>query len=168
MVDVRVLIIQDIQDFRTIRLRALKEHPEAFGSSYESEAALSPQEMGKWLDGSIFGAYDEGHLIGIISIRQSNSQKTKHRANIGAMYVASEARGKGTGQALMDVALDKARSFVEVEDVVLAVTVGNDAARRLYLRSGFKPYSIDPRYLKVDGQYFDIEWMILRIAEHGR
>jgi RimJ/RimL family protein N-acetyltransferase len=168
MVDVRVLTVQDAENFRTIRLRALKEHPEAFGSAYEIEAALSLEDMGKWLDGSIFGAYDEGQLIGIISIRQSASQKTKHRANIGAMYVAPEARSKGAGQTLMDVALNQAHSFAEVEDVVLAVTVGNDAARRLYLRSGFKPYSIDPRYLKVNGQYFDVEWMILRIAEHGR
>jgi GNAT superfamily N-acetyltransferase len=166
--DVRVLTAQDVEAFRTIRLRALQEHPEAFGSSYEIEAALSLDDMAKWLDGTIFGAYDEGALVGIISIRQSGSQKTKHRANIGAMYVASEARGKGAGQALMDVALNKARSFADVEDVVLAVTVGNDAARRLYLRSGFTPYSIDPRYLKIDGQYFDIEWMILRIVEDGR
>lgn len=168
MASVRVLTKQDIQEFRTIRLRALKEHPEAFGAAYAEEAALTPEAMESWLDGSIFGAFDESMLVGIVSIRGSRYLKTRHRANIGAMYVAPEARGKGAGQALIDAALEKAHSFEGVEDVVLAVTVGNDSARRLYLRAGFTPYSIDPRYLKVNDQYFDIEWMILRIAEHGR
>ncbi|MFN8376198.1 MAG: GNAT family N-acetyltransferase [Anaerolineae bacterium] len=163
-----MLTKQDVLDFRSMRLRALQEHPEAFGASYEEELAVTPETMESWLDGSMFGAFDENTLIGIVSIRGSRYHKTRHRANIGAMYVAPEARGKGVGQALMDAAVEKARSLAGVEDVVLAVTVGNDSARRLYLRAGFTPYSIDPRYLKVNDQYFDIEWMILRIAEHGR
>jgi len=51
-----------------------------------------------------------------------------------------------------------------VEDVILAVTVGNDRARTLYASLGFVSYSIDPRYIKWDGQYFDIEWMILSLV----
>lgn len=26
---------------------------------------------------------------------------------------------------------------------------------------------IDPRYIRVGDQYFDIEWMILRLTHHG-
>ncbi len=171
MVDVRVLTTPDAQNFQAIRLRALKEHPEAFGASYEEEAEMPLEKMTQWLqssEGSIFGAFDEGTLVGIVSLQRSPRQKTRHRAMINAMYVAPEARGKGAGQALMDAALNDAHTFEELDDVVLAVTVGNDAARHLYLKAGFVPYSIDPRYISVDNQYFDIEWMILRIADHGR
>jgi RimJ/RimL family protein N-acetyltransferase len=170
MVDVRALTAQDAQIFHPVRLRALKEHPEAFLSTYEEEANMSLEKIEQWLqsaDGSVFGGFDEGMLIGIVSLQRPPRQKIRHRAMIGAMYVAPEARGKSVGQSLMDAALNCARSYEGVEDVVLAVTVGNDAARYLYLKAGFVPYSIDPRYIKVDDQYFDIEWMILRVGEHG-
>ncbi len=52
-----------------------------------------------------------------------------------------------------------------VEEVVLAVTVGNELAHRLYVAAGFKPYCIEPRYIKLDDQYFDIEWMVLLLDQ---
>ena len=74
-----------------------------------------------------------------------------------------EARSQGVGRALLDAVVTHARSVSGVEEVVLAVTVGNEHARRLYIAAGFKPYYIEPRYLKLEDQYFDIEWMVLRL-----
>ena len=45
----------------------------------------------------------------------------------------------------------------------LGVTVGNDAARGLYAGMGFTTYGIDPRYINVDGRFFDVELMVLRV-----
>lgn len=89
----------------------------------------------------------------------------RHRAIISGMYVAPEARGKGIGKLLIEALLDDARKREGVEDIVLAVTVGNDSARRLYIQAGFQPYSVDPRFLKIGDQYYDIEWMILSLQE---
>ncbi len=74
-----------------------------------------------------------------------------------------EARSQGVGRALVDAVVTHARSVSGVEEVVLAVTVGNELARRLYIVAGFKSYCIEPRYLKLKDQYFDIEWMVLRL-----
>jgi RimJ/RimL family protein N-acetyltransferase len=171
MVVVRALQSDDAAAFRTIRLRALKEHPEAFGSSYEEEARLELAEMTRWLSDSsesvMFGAFDGEQLVGIAHLHRSARVKTHHRAMLGAMYVAPEVRGQGAGQAIMNAVISHARAMEGLEDVVLAVTVGNEAARRLYIKAGFTPYSIDPRYIRVDGHYFDIEWMILRIRQDG-
>ncbi len=71
-----------------------------------------------------------------------------------------EARNQGIGRALLDAVVTHARTVSGVEDVVLAVTVGNEHARRLYIAAGFKPYCIEPRYIKLEDQYFDIEWMV--------
>ena len=46
---------------------------------------------------------------------------------------------------------------------MLAVTRGNDTARRLYSAAAFVAHAVDPHYLKVDGRYYDLEWMWLRL-----
>jgi hypothetical protein len=48
-----------------------------------------------------------------------------------------------------------------VEEVCLCVTVGNEAARNTYLASGFVPAFVEPRYFKLEGQYYDLEWLRL-------
>lgn len=170
MVDVRVLTADDAAAFQVVRLRALQDHPEAFGSSYEEEEGFSVEQVAKGFgspDSLMFGAFDADMLVGIANLSRYGRVKMRHRAMIGAMYVVPEARGKQAGKALMDAALKHARSFDGLEDVVLAVTVGNDAARHLYVNAGFESYSIDPRLIKVGDHYFDVEWMVLRIGNHG-
>jgi ribosomal protein S18 acetylase RimI-like enzyme len=169
-VTVRVLTEADTAAFQALRLRALKEHPEAFGSAFEEEVKLAVKIFAQILsspDRPWFGAFLDEQLMGIAGLMRSIGAKTRHRALISGMYVAPEARGQGFGQALMDKIMSQARSTDGLEDVSLAVTVGNDAARHIYIKAGFTPYSVDPRYIKVGDQYFDIEWMILRIAHNG-
>ncbi len=167
MMDVRVLKAADAAAFQAVRLRALQEHPEAFGASYEEERDLPLDKVAQGFnppDSVIFGAFVDGALVGITHLGRYTRMKTRHRAIIGAMYVAPEVRGKQVGMALMDTALSYARTLDDLEDVVLAVTVGNDAARSLYIKAGFTPFSIDPRYIRLGDAYFDIEWMVLRIV----
>lgn len=171
MVTVRVLSDQDAAVFRTLRLRALKEHPEAYGSAFEEEEQWPLEQTVQGLtqpSSSAFGAFAGTDLVGIASLARNMRAKTRHRAMLTGMYVAPEVRGRGVGLALMDAVLASARTVGSLEDVVLAVTVGNESARRLYLKAGFVSYSVDPRYIKIDDRYYDIEWMILRIAKNGR
>ncbi len=171
MVTIRVLRPDDAIAFQTVRLRALKEHPEAFGSSYEEEVNRPQEEIAQRLiessENALFGAFVNETLVGTLNINRNFRMKTRHRANLGAMYVAPEARGQGAGRSLIDAAIGRAYTMDGMEDVVLAVTVGNEAARHLYIQAGFKSYSIDPRYIRVGEDYFDIEWMILRLQRHG-
>lgn len=164
--NVRMLTAADVALFQPVRLRALREHPEAFGSSYEEEKEVAldkvPQSWNTTTN-VIFGAFDGEQLVGICHLGRLLRVKTAHRANFGAMYVAPEARGLGVGRALLDTAINHARTLEGLEDVVLSVTVGNDSARQLYISAGFKPYGFDPRYIKLGDQYFDIELMILKV-----
>jgi ribosomal protein S18 acetylase RimI-like enzyme len=80
------------------------------------------------------------------------------------MYVPPESRRRGVGKALMETVIERARTLTGVEDLILAVTVGNEQARALYLKMGFTPVALDPRYIKLGERYFDVEWMQLHLT----
>jgi RimJ/RimL family protein N-acetyltransferase len=173
VMQVRILSEQDAAAYQAIRLQSLQDHPEAFSSSFEEEAQRTTEEVAQLLSApsvTVYGVFDDEQLIGIVALIRNPRPKLLHRATIGGMYVAPAARGRGVGKALLDAAIDQAAASPEVEDLTLAVTCGNESARALYVKAGFKPYSIDPRLIKVGDQYFDIEWMMLSLREgkaHG-
>jgi len=168
-ITVRPLTGADAPAFQALRLQALQFHPEAYGSSYEEEVSTPIEKIADNLDANhpnsmYFGAFDAAELIGIARISRYYQVKTRHRAMITMMYVDSEKRGHGAGQRLMDALIAHARTLPDLVAVTLAVTVGNDAARRLYIRSGFVPFSLEPQYIRTGGRLYDIEWMHLPMA----
>ena len=167
-IKIRKLAEADAPSFRAIRLRSLREHPEAFALAFEEEEKDSVEVFAERFRNSTpencnFGAFVDDQMVGIASFGRHPRLKTRHKAYIGGMYVAPEARGKGLGRALLDTIITHARTLLELEELVLAVTVGNQGARALYVSTGFESYSIEPRYLKVGEQYFDIECMMMRL-----
>lgn len=166
--NIRLLTTDDAAQYRDVRLRSLSEHPEAFGASREEEEMMPVETFAEVLskslpDNPVFGAYRHNELLGIVSLFRYSRLKTRHRMILGGMYVAPEARGQRIGCALLDETIAYAKACAGVEDISLAVTVGNETARRLYIRAGFRPFGVDPRYIRVGDQYFDIEWMILSL-----
>ena len=152
--------------YRAIWLRALRDHLDAFGVAYEEASETPVEKTAERLramteENLSLGAFLDGRLVGIVSLHRAPWLKVRHKAHLGNMYVAPAARRQGVGQALLSEGIARARALPEVEALYLAVTVGNEAARRLYLTAGFQPHSIEPRYLKVADQYYAIEWLVL-------
>jgi ribosomal protein S18 acetylase RimI-like enzyme len=81
------------------------------------------------------------------------------------MYIVPEFQKRRIGRALLEDTISFAKTLDGVEMITLAVTVGNDPARNLYMSSGFIPFGIEPRYICVDRTYYDIEWMILDLQK---
>lgn len=159
--------------WRMLRLRALRDHPDAFGQPYAQYAAVPPEAaLAQFLarqEGGLsrtFGAFVEEELAGTIGIFREERPKETHRMTIVAMYVAPEARGCGIADALMRAALDHARSTPGVLQVHLAVTSHNVAARKLYERHGFVRYGTDPRALLVDGTPYDEDLMVCMLDDY--
>ena len=166
--DIRILGETDAAAFRALRLRALQDHPEAFASSFEEEQSQPLEAATERLrrtseDNFIAGAFVDAQLAGMAGFRRFTGPKVRHKAHVWGMYVAPEARGRQLGRALLDEVMRRARTLPGLEDVALAVTVDNDAARRLYLAAGFVPYCVEPRFLKIGDRYWDIEWMVLSL-----
>lgn len=162
----RILQAEDVIAYRGIRLRALQEHPEAFGSSAEDFTLLSDDSIKHSLvagqpDIVTIAAFVDDQIVGILTAERLRRPKIRHRANIAGMYVAAEHRGQGYARALMQTALDYLTSLGGVEQVTLSVTSGNAPARRLYRSMGFVTWGVDPAYIRVNEQYHDMEKMIL-------
>src|SRR5262245_4735822 len=166
---IQPLTESDATRYQPLRLRALREHPEAFAPAFEEEQLLSLETVTKRLQQSsaeryVLGAFEGEELSGLLHFHRWEGLKIRHRASIGGMYVPPEYRGRGIGKALLLEALVRARTLRGLEDLILAVTVGNDRARALYLAVGFRVMMKEPRYLKIGEEYFDIEWMHLSVS----
>jgi ribosomal protein S18 acetylase RimI-like enzyme len=161
---IRRLEPSDVDAFRAVRLDALRLHPEAFGSSYEDEAALDRAEFVERVAtaGLVrFGAFDEhGSLVGLIGLQIRSGAKQRHKAFLFSMYVDAAHRGTGLAQQLVEAVIAAAREAGAIV-LQLSVAAGNAPAQRLYRRMGFTTYGIDRRSLKVGDRFHDEELMAL-------
>jgi ribosomal protein S18 acetylase RimI-like enzyme len=166
---IRKLTELDAEDYWNIRLQALRNSPEAFGSSYEeSVTTLLTTVVQRFRnestagDNFILGAF-EGPLVGIVGFYRNQRIKDQHKGTIWGMYVLPEMRGRGIGKALMSQAIAHASSIPGLLQIHLAVVTAQNAARHLYRSLGFEVYGLEPRALKIGDQFLDEELMILRL-----
>ena len=165
---IRMLGPDDAAAYRSVRRRALIEHPEADGSTVEELDSRSLEEVAATLAAPpelrcLFGAFVGGELAGLAGYGRAGNAKQRHRAGLYHMYTAPEHRQRGLGRQLVDAVVAYARSQEGIEEIILAVTVGNTAAERLYLAAGFRPQYVEARYLKLGGVYYDLLWMNLML-----
>ena len=162
--EIRQLIPSDAPAYRALRLRALREHAEAFTSSHQDDEMLPLSATEKRLlpgEASRFwGAFDEGRLVGMVGLEREQRSKTRHKGKVVGMYVAPEVAGRGVGRALLDRLLAEAR-LSGIELLVLTVTDGNKPATRLYERAGFHSFGVEPDAIRVDGRGFAKRHMVL-------
>ena len=164
--EIRPLAPADASAYRSLRLRGLREHPEAFTSSYEEVAQQPLQSSESRLASAhnrFWGAFQGSELCGAVGLEREGRAKVLHRAKVVGMYVAPEATGQGVGLRLLQALLAHSRA-AGLESLVLTVTDGNDAARRLYERCGFRSFGIEPRAIKVGPDYYAKNHMVLHLT----
>lgn len=134
---IRRLNVDEVARFRAIRLRALRDAPFAFGTTFE-EAATWPLEVwSKLFSGLVaFVAVVDGYDVGLV--RSAPERGVNDAARLGSLWVAPQARGSGVGASLIDAVVEWARSkgFVEL---LLEVSDDNVSAIALYDLKGFRP-----------------------------
>jgi ribosomal protein S18 acetylase RimI-like enzyme len=173
-VEIRALTESDAGAFWRLRLRALREHPEAFGMAYE-EARDRPladvtsdfRTRYTGVDSVILGAFD-GELVGLAGCFRHEGTKRRHKALVWGMYVAPEARGRGIGRALLAGVIAQARAWPGVEQLQLGVMTENEAARALYRSMGFEVFGLERRSLRVGPRDLDEEHMVLDLGVERR
>lgn len=167
--EIRKLDAGDVQAYRALRLRAVREHPEAFLASYEEEAARTEAEDRQRLmekaerdDDFVLGAFEQGELVGMVGVARLSPHRAKgrHRALLWGMYVAPQARRRRWGEQLMNAALDTVSRAEGIELVQLAVGSENPSARALYERLGFEAFGVEKRAMKLGERWIDEVWMV--------
>ena len=129
--------------YKDLRLAALTESPDAFGSTLAREVGRSEADWASRLAAGVNSAWDfpivaqiDSQPIGLAWGRIEQSNPTV--ANLYQVWVHPNYRRLGAGQMLLEAvmawAMDKQVDFLE-----LGVTCGDSPALRLYLRAGFEP-----------------------------
>jgi ribosomal protein S18 acetylase RimI-like enzyme len=151
---VRRLAPADALSYRALRLRALREHPDAFTSSWEDDRAQPVEAAAARLAAHAFwGAFQGAELYGFVGLECEPRAKNRHKATVVGMYVAPEVAGQGVGRALLSSVLAHARS-TGLGSLVLTVTEGNLQAASLYRAVGFRSFGIEPDAIRVGGRSY--------------
>ena len=135
--DIQRLSMDEALRLRHIRLRALADAPDAFGSTY-ADVSAHPLDMWRQQLQEIvtFVAVHDGEDVGIV--RCASDEHQHDTAWLLSMWVAPEARGQGVGNALIDAVIAYARARGAIR-LLLDVGDQNQQAIALYARKGFKP-----------------------------
>jgi ribosomal protein S18 acetylase RimI-like enzyme len=161
MIFVRRIERDEWPTYRDVRLRALRESPEAFGSTFGIESVRPDHFWASRVSAAScsdkdapFFAVDGGRVCGLAWCKRDPDDPG--RANIFQMWVAPELRGRGAGRELLKAALAWAKDK-GVRRVRLGVTVGNSPAYLLYTGFGFVPVG-EPEPLR-EGSPFMVQYM---------
>jgi GNAT superfamily N-acetyltransferase len=121
---------------RSIRLRALSDAPEAFGSIYARELARTTADWQRWLSpAATFLLESSEGPAGLVAGRTDEADPRV--VWLLSMWVDPTRRGQRGGDALVTAVLSWARS-VGAAEVRLQVVETNGRARRFYERLGFR------------------------------
>ena len=133
--------VGDWATLRDLRLRALADAPDAFGSTLEAEERMSEAD---WI-GRAAPLADSPPCINLIAELGEEPVGLAYacldaadpgRANLYSMWVDPSARRSGLGRAIVERVAAWALS-ADAGRLVLEVTEGNRAALGLYERAGF-------------------------------
>jgi ribosomal protein S18 acetylase RimI-like enzyme len=160
---IRPFVAGDAMTWRTIRLEALANAPEAFGQTLEHAEKQPIDHYLQAVSGPFapFAAFDGSKAVGTAGFYILGGPKMSHRGVLWGMYVSPTHRSLGIGRKLIESVIEHARD--RVEQIHLNVVTTNTAAFNLYRSMGFVVYGIEPRALRHAGRDYDEAMMVLMI-----
>jgi GNAT superfamily N-acetyltransferase len=129
----------DWAEMRDIRLTALQEAPNAFGSTYAREATFADADWRGRLERPTAVTYLADHTDfadGPVGIAGGYVNPETGLPELVAMWVRPDARGRGVGVELVETVVTWAKSL-GTDRIQLWVAEVNPAALKLYERCGF-------------------------------
>jgi GNAT superfamily N-acetyltransferase len=134
---IRPLAVEDVELFRSLRLAALQDSPDAFGETWESARASDwsarTASGAACTDRGVFVALAGEEAVGMVFVRSGTPPAP---AFLGGMWVHPQFRRHGVGRALVLRGLAFLRALGQ-HRVSLWVTEGHSDVLRFYRALGF-------------------------------
>jgi len=154
----------DWQEYKKIRLEALKKESHAFGSSYTKEKERSENEwkvkLAKSENSNSFSFFyavsKENKFVAIGGAYQDENKQW----NIIAIYTKKEVRGQGLGRKIVQSIIDELKTR-KVKKAYLCVNTLQTAAQVLYKKNGFRITKIIKNQILGDGKHYDEVEMVI-------
>ncbi len=137
--EIRVATRDEWERVRDLRLRALADAPDAFGSTLDRERRLGEAGWIDWIEGwegatnVMFVAERDDRWIGTALGSRTGDEPDAH---LYGMWVEPARRSSGIGASLVEQVLGWARTW-EARSVILAVSETNAGAAAFYEHLGF-------------------------------
>jgi GNAT superfamily N-acetyltransferase len=127
--------VRDARALRAIRLEALADTPEAYGSTFEESRTWSAR---RWRKVARNWNYYLGECDGVVKGMASGGRNDQHPGTywLYGMYVSPSERGSGLAPQLVDAVATWAREQ-GARQLYLHVTMSVARARAFYLKNGF-------------------------------
>ena len=154
MIEYKKLPTKRWNEFKDIRLEALKHDWIAFVVAYEDEMNLSEKEWKEKIKNIIF-ALNDNIIVGLVEYKFETLNKMRHVAYINDLYIKKNFRGRGIGKKLMEEAILKIRANSEIEKIKLIADPVQKPTISLYQKLGFKKIALIKKELKYKGKYYD-------------
>jgi ribosomal protein S18 acetylase RimI-like enzyme len=156
---IRTLTPADVEEYRALRLAALREQLPAFGTLAEKEEKLPLEAVASRLQESkdtyILGAFSDNTLVGTVRFSRFEEPNEKHRGFIAGLYVKPDFRRRGIARTLATEVLIRARRDTDLRRIHLTVVTAQNAAIQLYKSLGFCIYGTEHEAFSNQGQFYD-------------
>ena len=153
-IEIKILSVDELDDFRTIRLSALKQSPKMFGSTYAVEIEKPLSFFENCLSNStVFGAYHQDTIVGLATLTQEIGAKFSHKAHLSSVFIEPAFQQKGIASVLLRTVIQYSQQHVE--QILLTVANDNKPALILYEKLGFQSYGVELKALKDKDGYID-------------
>lgn len=158
---IRWLGADDLAQWRDIRAESLRLNPTAFLTTLDEFLAESDEAVAaKLARGQILAAFDGQSITAVAAyVHKTNKVQTRHRAEIGAVFVRPQARGTGLAARLMQH-LEAHAAATGVTQLELYVESSNTVAQRFYGKLGYEKFGTLPNAVMIDGMTSDDFFMV--------
>ena len=165
-ITIKILNPQNVNDFKKIRLSALLQAPEMFGSTYTTEITHPDIYFENCLLNSIaFAAYDDKEIIGIAILIRESAIRIAHKSHLTSVFIEPKFQQKGIAHILLNTVIKHARAQ-QIEQILLTVVEDNMIAINFYKKLGFQMYGTEISALKDQDKYTNEILMKLFITKN--
>ncbi len=163
-----VLKTPEIKDAKTLlnNVKVTAVETDFFSRSIEDWDGFSVEDEEKWINNVresknalVITCFINGEAVGNCDITFKSSAKTLHRATVG-IAIQKRCWNIGIGSAMFEELIKAAKEHEGTEFVDLELIEGNNRAKALYEKFGFKSVSVKPNFFKMkDGTYQNLVYM---------